>query len=169
MAAQAGVALTFKAPALRDLESRMAGAADATKHPRVLMNRVGAVLESSTRTRFRTGLSPEGRPWKPSIRVRTKGGKTLVEHAHLRDSISHDADDRKAEVGSNLIYAAIHQLGGVIRAKAGGFLTFNIPGIGWRRVASVTIPARPYLGVSDDDRLNVADQVESYLQKALRA
>jgi len=165
----AGVTLTVRAEGLRETEAALSRAADATQHPRVLMNRVGAVLESSTRARFRTGLAPDGTPWKPSIRALVKGGKTLVDHAHLRDSITHDAEDRKTEVGSNLIYAAIHQFGGIIRAKAGGYLTFQIPGVGWRRVASVAIPARPYLGVSEDDRVNIADQVGLYLRKALAA
>ena len=43
---------------------------------------------------------------------------------------------------------------------------FNIPGVGWRRVAQVTIPARPYLGVSEADRVEISDQVERYIARA---
>lgn len=164
--AAGGVKLTLDTPGLKDVERRLAGVWRQIKHPIQLMKVVGAVLESSTRTRFRTGLDPEGRPWKPSIRAKLKGGHTLFEHGRLRDSITHDAGADRAEVGSNLIYAAIHQVGGVIRAKGGGYLKFRIPGVGWRQVRQVTIPARPYLGVSERDRVELASQVERYVQRS---
>lgn len=54
-------------------------------------------------------------------------------------------------VGTNLEYAAIHEFGGVIRAKGGGKLTFEVePGV-WRSVRQVTIPARPYLRPALDE------------------
>jgi phage virion morphogenesis protein len=166
MAAQ-GVSMSLRAPELHDIEARIGRVIGGLAKPVRLMNIIGAVLESSTRQRFRTGVAPDGASWKPSVRATKKGGKTLLDHGHLRDSITHDADDKTAVVGSNLIYAAIHQVGGIIRAKAGGMLTFNIPGVGWRRVAKVTIPARPYLGVSDRDRVEIADQVERYIARAV--
>jgi len=164
--AAAGVTLTLEAHELGAVERRLALAIEAIAKPRVLMDRVGAVLEASTRHRFRQGQSPEGTPWKPSVRASTRGGTTLIDKGRLRDSITHDADDAKAVVGSNLIYAAIHQVGGVIRAKGGGFLKFNIPGVGWRQVRQVTIPARPYLGVSEDDRTDMGAQVERFIAAA---
>jgi phage virion morphogenesis protein len=160
-----GVQMQIRAPELRDIERKLEKVVFGLAKPAPLMNIIGAVLESSTRQRFRSGVAPDGTAWKPSIRATRKGGKTLLDHGHLRDSITHDADDRAAIVGSNLIYAAIHQVGGIIRAKAGGMLTFKIPGIGWRRVAKVTIPARPYLGVSDRDRVEIVDQVERYIAR----
>ncbi|MGI8839761.1 MAG: phage virion morphogenesis protein [Caulobacteraceae bacterium] len=161
-----GVSLSVSSADLGSVGKRIAKIASATAHARPLMNAIGAALESSTRKRFRTQQSPEGATWRPSIRARLKGGTTLIAHGHLRDSITHDADGNHAEVGSNLIYAAIHQLGGVIRAKGGGMLRFRIPGVGWRQVAQVTIPARPYLGVSEEDREEMGAQAERYLEKA---
>jgi phage virion morphogenesis protein len=162
-----GVKMTLTEPGLADVEKRLADLVAVMPRPRKLMNNIGAVLEASTKKRFRTNIAPDGTSWKPSIRARLKGGRTLFQHGHLRDSITHDAEDQRVEIGSNLIYAAIHQLGGVIRAKAGGVLTFNIPGIGWRRVASVAIPARPYLGVSEDDRLEILDQGDRFVRQML--
>lgn len=48
-------------------------------------------------------------------------------------------------IGSNVVYARIHELGGIIKPRNAKALRFNIPGVGWRTVKSVTIPARPYL------------------------
>jgi phage virion morphogenesis protein len=160
-----GVSLTLRAPELREVEARLGRLASGMRAPVQLMRIIGAVLESSTRVRFRSNLSPEGRPWKPSIRAATRGGVTLTDKGHLRDSITHDADETRAVVGTNLIYAAIHQVGGVIRPKAGGYLTFKIPGVGWRKVRQVTIPARPYLGVSESDRTEISAQVERYIER----
>jgi phage virion morphogenesis protein len=144
-----GVSLTLRTPELAQVERRLAQVVGGLKHPAPLMKIVGAVLESSTRVRFRTSISPEGAPWKPSLRVIAHGGKTLVRKARLRDSITHDADDTHAVVGSNLVYARIHQLGG----KAG------------RKSHRVTIPARPYLGVSTSDRIEISAQIERYIER----
>ena len=59
-------------------------------------------------------------------------------------------------MGVNRIYAAIHQFGGVIRAKSGA-LKFAIPDGGFAVVKVVRMPARPYLGVNDDDRRDILD------------
>ncbi len=164
-----GVTLTVRPEGVEVVERKLAVVHDGLKHPRKLMNILGAVLESSTRRRFRKGVGPDGKAWTQSARVRENGGKTLLLSGRLRDSITHDADDRQTEVGSNLIYAAIHQVGGVIRAKNGGMLRFQIPGLGWRQVAQVTIPARPYLGVSAEDRTELSAQVTRYIERQVAA
>ena len=56
----------------------------------------------------------------------------------------------RAEVGTNDIKAAIHQLGGIIRAKNKPFLKFKI-GNQWVQKKEVRIPARPFLMVQDED------------------
>ena len=48
-------------------------------------------------------------------------------------------------VGTKVIYARIHEFGGTIRAKRAPFLVFKLADGTFRRVKSVTIPARPYL------------------------
>ena len=56
----------------------------------------------------------------------------------------------------------------MIRAKAGGVLEASccLP-LGWRRVQSVAIPARPYLGVSDQDREDIVDQGDLFIRRPL--
>ena len=77
------------------------------------------------------------------------------------------------EVGTNVVYAAIHQFGGIIpphiiRARRARAL--RIPGIGFRRAVhhpGGTIPARPYLGLSDTDERVIQDLTEDWLRKKL--
>ena len=50
-----------------------------------------------------------------------------------------------AEVGTNLVYAAIQEFGGTIVAKHAAYLTFQLPDGDWVRTHKVTIPAQPYM------------------------
>ncbi len=109
--------------------------ADLIKHlgnPRRAMDQIGSHLAAATIRRFQIETAPDGKPWQKSLRALADGGQTLTDKGHLRRSITHRvaADGRSVDVGSNLVYAAIHQFGG----QAG-------------RGRSVTLPARPYLGI----------------------
>ena len=61
-------------------------------------------------------------------------------------------------IGSNKIYAAVHQFGATITPKSGQYLTFWMGGR-LVKARSVTIPARPYLGISDDDSKIMMNEV----------
>lgn len=155
-------------------------------HLQPVLDRVGAALESSTIERFDAGVSPAGAPWKPSNRavagsrvevgrkrkdgsrkvVMGRIGKTLVDSARLRNSITHSADDTSVDVGSNVVYAAVHQFGATITAKGGGALRFRLASGDFVTVKSVTIPARPYLGISPADELTIIDIVSDALAEA---
>jgi phage gpG-like protein len=55
-----------------------------------------------------------GRPvaWPPSIRALTKGGKTLIKSGQLKNStVAQVTGPRTLSVGTNVKYAAVHQLG----------------------------------------------------------
>lgn len=127
---------------------------------RPALQEVAALGESTTRLRFRMQRGPNGQAWKPSLRAQLVGGRTLTKDGHLSGSISSNATREYAEWGVNRIYAAIHQFGGTIQAKAGGSLKFPLPGGGFAVVKAVRIPARPYLGVNDDDRADILDIFE---------
>lgn len=75
---------------------------------------------------------------------------------------------RSNSVGTNKIYAGIHQFGGTIHAKNAEFLTFRLPGgLGVRRVKEVEMPARPFLGLSTEDESELFAQVADYSRAAL--
>lgn len=60
-------------------------------------------------------------------------------------------DDWEAEVGSRLIYAAIHEYGGEIRPVMAKFLRFQIGDKVIFTKGPIMIPARPYLKPALDD------------------
>ncbi len=111
---------------------------------------VGEAIRTSTLERFDRGKDPEGRPWKTSIRAQKEGGKTLVKTAQLRNAIHVEHSNKGVEVGTNLIYAATHQFGDrnrTIRTKTG-------------RTVHVDIPARPYMGITEDDMQEITHLIE---------
>ncbi|MBS4773428.1 MAG: phage virion morphogenesis protein [Proteobacteria bacterium] len=114
-----------------------------------LNDHIAGVLESSTVRRFETEKDPEGKSWKPNLR----GGKILTLHGYLCGSIIGQATKDYAEVGSVLEYSRIHQEGGVIQFV--------------KKKGSVTMPARPYLGVSKQDKAAIGRVIESFINGAL--
>jgi len=110
-----------------------------------VFDEIGSTLASSTQGRMKRGVQPDGSPQKPVQR----GGTPLVDTGRLRGSITHEPSSDQVAVGTNVIYAAIHQFGG----QAG-------------RGHAVQIDARPYLGISGEDELDINDIVADYIEAA---
>lgn len=164
----AGASLSARVAGSEAIDARLAALAAANGDLTPLMETLGLYLESSTIERFDTETAPDGGSWAPSRRAREQGGKTLTDSARLKSSITNRASATDAEVGTNVIYAGIHQFGGTIRPKSGEFLTFALPGgLGFRRVREVTMPARPFLGFSLEDEEEILALVEDYERDAV--
>jgi len=133
---------------MSSLRRMMANAA----RPKSAMQEIAALGESSTRMRFRTQKDPEGNPWKKG---RKRSGRTLTQAGHLAGSISSHATASEAAWGANRIYAAIHQFGGVIKPRTKKSLRFKFAGGGFVTAKQVNMPARPFLGISADDRADI--------------
>lgn len=136
-----------------------------------LLDDIGASVAGAARHRFETNVDPEGEPWEPSASAWNNStseerGRTLVGRGHLRDSITHQVSGDEVAIGTNVVYGAIHQFGGKIEPKAGSHLVFKIGGA-FIKVSSVELPARPYLGLSGDDREEVLAQAEDWLADAI--
>lgn len=116
-----------------------------------VMDDIGASMVISTQARFETGIGPDGVPWEPSARAEEVNGQTLVDSARLVQSITHEPSPMGVVWGTDVIYGRVHQTGETITAKGGGALRFKLPGGGYATVNSVTIPARPFLGVDAGD------------------
>lgn len=127
-----------------------------------ILDDVGESLTTSTKRRFEAGRSPDGRAWPVSIRAKKEGGKTLVDRGRLLASITYRASGNQLSIGSNVIYAAIHQFGGTIKAKNKPYLKFKI-GNNFVRVKQVKIPARPFLGLDAQDRGEVREIIKDHL------
>ena len=146
---------------LEGLEAALNRVQAPLENLRPLLTAVGGHFESEATERFRTNVAPDGSKWEQSERAKAEGGKTLLDHGHLRDSIHTVVGVDTVEIGTNLVYAAIHQFGGttkahVIKARAGGVLAWG----GGKFAKSVNhpgsvIPARPYLGIAAGDETEV--------------
>lgn len=132
------------------------------------MNAMAEGLRASTVERFTKQESPEGEKWKPSIRAREEGGKTLTKTAQLKNSIRAKASGGGIAVGTNDIRAATHQFGDerTVRAKNKPYLQFRIGGQ-WKRAVSVKvkIPPRPFLGISGQDEQDIKDALEEIFEE----
>lgn len=133
------------------------------------MRDIAALGENSTRLRFRTETGPDGTRWKPSLRARIKGGRTLTKDGHLAGSLSSHFGPDFAEWGVNRVYAAIHQFGGVIRGRGAGALRFRLADGGFAVVRAVRMPARPFLGVSSDDARDILDILQRRIEGTANA
>ena len=137
----------------KEIESRLLDLAKRSENLRPLMKNIAGVFAYSTEENFKE----EGRPDKwadlaeSTKKQRTKTGhypgQILQVSGQLASSISTSYDNDSAVIGSNLDYAAIHQLGG----QAG-------------KNQSVTIPARPYLQLTQDDFEEIIQETEKYLK-----
>ena len=125
---------------------------------------LGEMMVSSTLRRFKREINPAGKKWKKSLRVKLFSGKTLSDTARLKRSIHYEADAKKVEVGTDVKYAAIHQFGGIIKAKSGGYLKFTIGGQ-FAQKKEVTIPQREFLGISEDDKQEAVQIIESRFRR----
>jgi len=107
-----------------------------------LMGAATALVAITQRSFDEPGLRPHS--WAP----RKHGSHPLMlKSGNLRQSLhARQLGADTADVRSPVKYAAIHQLGGVIRLKAGKNLKFKGDG-GWATVSQVTIPPRPFFPV----------------------
>ncbi len=136
----------------KEVESRLLDLAKRSENLRPLMKNIAGIFAYSTEENFKE----EGRPDKwtelseSTIKQRTKNkqwpGMILQISGQLASSVNTYYDDDSAVMGSNLEYAAIHQLGG----QAG-------------KNKSVEIPARPYLQLTPDDFEEILSMTENFL------
>lgn len=145
-----------------------------TGRPAALLRAIGTGLLRNTQDRFDAAEAPDGARWAPLSPgyLPFKRGPGILRGSAMRGglqgSVTMDADDRSVVIGSNKVYAAIHQFGGVIRPRTARRLLFrNARGAVWGSAMEVTIPARPYLGLSRRDEETILQTTEDALARAL--
>lgn len=104
---------------------------------------------------------------KASLFDRASSNKILHNSGDLRKSIDRYPTANSVAIGSNLIYARIHQFGGVIKPKNGKCLCIPVGGGKIIKVKSVTIPARPYLVITDKENRKIISTVRNYYKESL--
>ena len=119
-----------------------------------LVDAIGVFLTDSTVNRLdNEKRGPEGEFWpawsEEYARTRHVGNSLLIGEGHMRDSIRHEVFGNRSDlavgVGAYVLQGATHQFGDEDRG----------------------IPARPFLGLSDDDRVRIEDLVVGDLAKLL--
>ena len=120
---------------------------------RPLMKNIAGIFANSAEENFKE----QGRPdkWvdlaestkKQRLKKRKWPGQILQVEGMLASSVNTYYDNDSVVIGSNLPYAAIHQLGG----KAG-------------KNKSANIPARPYLNLTENDYKEILQETKKYLK-----
>lgn len=131
---------------------RLVALAQRVADKRPLLDMLGGVVESQTRRRLSHDKEgPNGEPWpdwSENYKATRRSGHHLLENeGTLIDSVHYMVRGDAVEVGSGMVYAAIHQFGG---AEAG----------------KPEIPARPWLGVSEDDGAEIDEVLGDWLGSA---
>lgn len=109
------------------------------------------LLESDRR--FDRQSAPDGTPWaplKPETLARKRIPKILTERSRLRDSLAYDAEPERLTLYTPVIYAAIHQFGGTAGRGA-------------------KIPARPFMGLAEDDVAELRRLMTEHLDEHARS
>lgn len=114
------------------------------------MEIIGEIVTTSVQRNFEKGGRPAG--WQPlssATLAMKKGGSVLIGKGFgggLLGSIHAEPAANQVMIGTDKIYAAIHQFGG----QAG-------------RGLKTTIPARPFLLVQDEDWPEITESLGEYL------
>ncbi|SAI74571.1 Mu-like prophage protein gpG [Bordetella ansorpii] len=173
------VQATIRHDGQRALDAALTRLGALGRSPRPMFQAFANYGENSTRLRFERQAGPDGAAWKPSRRAAKTGGKTLILSRRLLRSITSVYGGDFAAWGSNVVYAPIHQLGGVIeraphsvrvrlRTDARGSLLRQAGAKklavfardrhtrareSWHEVQAykIRMPARPFLGVNRED------------------
>ena len=137
----------------KEVLTRLQELASRGENLRPLMKNIAGIMSTATEDNFKD----EGRPdkWidlsettkKQRQKIGKYPGQILQVSGQLASSVSTVYDDNSAVIGSNLVYAAIHQLGG----QAG-------------KNKKTTIPARPYLKLTDDNFEEILTKTEKFLK-----
>lgn len=107
---------------------------------------IGESLLNSTRERFNTQTAPDGSPWaplSPDYKKRKKKHSDLILtlNGYLRGTLGYSAMKDELRIGTPMIYGAAHQFGR----------------------PEINLPARPFLGLSDDDTAMILDALSEWL------
>lgn len=170
-----------------DVAAKMAQLESLVANPAPLFAQLNEYMMRSTRARFKTQTSPSGEPWQALSaryhkRKHRNKDKILTFRGYLQGTLRGQFDDSGLTFGTNSVYGAIHQFGGIIQQKARqqtlNFRQGSDGSIGNRFVKKkksnfsqrvsvgayqIQMPARPWLGLSEQDRQFVTRLTLRYL------
>lgn len=127
------------------LHSRLARIGRRLGDTAPVMAAIGSLLEGSTRQRFADETAPDGNGWAALLPASQAGkernrGKILTEFGDLMRSITHHAGAAAVVIGTDRHYGRYHQSG------------------------TGKMPARPFLGLSAEDRGGIDDILTQFMR-----
>lgn len=142
------------------ITNALAGALGVLDDMSDIMTKVAQTLRDQTEVRFAEQKSPKGVPWAPRSpatianyeRRKLTFGGILNLSGQLSGNLVSTSGADFAEVGTPEPYAAMMQFGGTKAA---------FPHL-WGN-----IPARPFMGLSDENRSDILDTISAALSRAL--
>lgn len=146
-----------------ELNRQLALLSERTGNLRPVFSVIGEILKTSIVKNFEVGgrYSAPGswrggtnrwQPLSPKTIARKGHNRPLIGEGHLMNSINYQAANDGVAIGTNLVYAAIQNFGGM----AG-------------RGLKVKIPARPYMVVQDEDLTEIKAVINDFLMEGLVA
>jgi phage gpG-like protein len=146
------------------------------------MAAIATLMRTEVDDRFDEERGPDAAPWLPSLRARLHGGKTLQNkgvNGGLLGSLlgSATSDATSAVIGTNLVYAAIHQRGfrgkvpvpaheRTVRQAFGKPLAKPVRATVKAHDRAVDLPARPFLGFSAYEQDEIPRILADHLETA---
>ena len=124
---------------ISEIQNQLKRLEDGVENRYLLMRRLSETMHTAVKLNFRYAGRPK---W---LGLKYRAGKPLTDTGRLKDSFSTMYDNDTTLVGTNIIYAAIHNFGG----QAG-------------RNRKVRIPQREFLTLTDDDKQALMDDVQDY-------
>lgn len=154
------------------IQSALDAIAAIGTRPQAVLDSIGGELSDRTVRRMEQGVDPDGIRWEsyaalnPLYEMDKRTDHILIESGDLRDSIHPEVEGSALLVGTNLIYGAIHQFGGLIQPRNALQLSFVMGGELFH-VDNVHVPARPYLGLGVGDEAAIIDRLDEFLSLAM--
>ena len=136
-------------------------------NPETLLKSIGEDVMQSTRERFKTATTPDGRAWAPNSPVTLArfaarwGGKKGAQRAGQKTPLIGESRQLSrtinwqllrpgaVAVGSPMVYSGVQQFGADKASRGRG---------PWG-----AIPARPFLGLSEADKTHILALVQRFL------
>jgi phage virion morphogenesis protein len=154
----------------REIQEGLQRVLDAAGDLAPVLKNIGEYEMEATKDRFRTERDPDGKPWESlnALYKTTKKGPRILtgQTRSLSEIIYQLASQTSVEVGSNVVYARIHNEGGTIKPKNATALVFSMGGQTFK-VKSVRMPRRAFLGINEEDRREIEAIIRDHFEDAI--
>lgn len=117
----------------KEVNDKLIELAERAKNTKPVMREIAHIIRTYVDEKFETEGRYQGKKWedwKPAYRkkrakMKRANGKIMTLEGELRTKIEDKVKNDSVVVGTNQIYAAIHNFGGDVKKRNGG--TFDMP------------------------------------------